>query len=271
MSAFAEAIAQFVSRTAVGAAFDAAEWLDKVAVGLRERSFWTARNTNVQLAQEMKDRVTKILGGQPKGINQATARAELKQLLAEMDYNPGEKAGTIQDLSSDARLNLILRMNTQSAYGFGQFKQGNTPAVLDWWPAQELFRAEIRKEPRDWLQRWIAAGGQTFPGGDAEFSGQRMIALKTDPIWTAISEFDTPYPPFDYNSGMWVRDVDRATAEKLGLISPNEQPTPLAVWRFNDQLQQSVKGIDPELLDVLKREFGDQLEIVDGVAKWVGQ
>ena len=45
-----------------------------------------------------------------------------------------------------------------------------------------------------------------------------MIALKGDPIWTHISAFHLPFPPFDIDSGMDVDGVPREEAEKLGLI-----------------------------------------------------
>src|SRR5574337_1593062 len=110
------------------------------------------------------------------------------------------------------------------AWGYGSWMQGQAPAILNLWPAQELFRAFPRKTHRQWSGedaeniikgepiegRWADAGGQLFDG--------RMIALKNAPIWTDISAFGNPYPPFDFNSGMWVRDVDRETAMKYGLI-----------------------------------------------------
>ncbi|MDD5676585.1 MAG: hypothetical protein PHW60_01160, partial [Kiritimatiellae bacterium] len=40
-------------------------------------------------------------------------------------------AGTIKDLSSDARLNLIIRMQTEMALGLGKFIQSQDPAALD--------------------------------------------------------------------------------------------------------------------------------------------
>ena len=61
-----------------------------------------------------------------------------------------------------------------------------------------------------WQNRWKNAGGK--------FHGGRMIALKDDPVWTKLSAFGTPYPPFDWGSGMGVRDIDRKTAIDLKLI-----------------------------------------------------
>ena len=77
--------------------------------------------------------------------------------------------------------------------------------------------------------RWAAAGG-TFFGG-------RMIALKTDPIWREINRFGVDYPPFDFNSGMDVVDVDRDEAEAIGLLARDEVVEPAAPDDFNAELQ----------------------------------
>lgn len=273
LNPFKEALTKLAGKGIVTGDLGSSEFGDLPA-GLRERAFFSARTTNAHYLQEVKDRLEKILQPQTvvrigddgigrnvtEGMNLATARAELKQILSGLSYNPGEKAGTIQDLSSDARLNLLLRTQTEMAQGYGQYLQGQNADVLDAFPAQELFRAEERKEPREWPTRWMQAGGQIFDGG-------RMIALKNDPIWSAISEFDTPFPPFDFNSGMWVRDVDRAEAESLGLLQPGEEVKP-AVEDFNATLQASVRDVDPELLKSLKESLGDQVVIEGDRIRW---
>lgn len=119
------------------------------------------------------------------------------------------------------RINLQLEQNTKSAQGFGQHVQGTAPGVIDAFPAQELYRAEDREEPRDWEQRWQDAGGTIYGG--------RMIAMKADPVWEKISAFGVAWPPYDYGSGMWVRDIDREEAVALGLMQESDQvPTPAA-------------------------------------------
>ena len=45
-----------------------------------------------------------------------------------------------------------------------------------------------------------------------------MIATKDDPIWTRLSRFNRPYPPFDFEDDMTVDDVSRREAESLGVI-----------------------------------------------------
>lgn len=49
-----------------------------------------------------------------------------------------------------------------------------------------------------------------------------MVALKTSPIWVELSRFGYPYPPFDFNSGMWVRPVSDDDCEALGLLADEE-------------------------------------------------
>jgi hypothetical protein len=108
---------------------------------------------------------------------------------------------------------LLIEIQKQLTDGYRNWMQGQE--VLDAFPAQELFQAEADKDfGANWPSRWVCAGGQLY--------ATRMIALKNDPVWCKISTFGLPYPPFDLNSGMWVRDVDRDEAETLGLIGPRD-------------------------------------------------
>lgn len=93
--------------------------------------------------------------------------------------------------------------------GKAHYDSGITRGTLSAFPAQELIRICDSKTPRDWTDRWNLAGGKTFGG--------RMVALKDDPIWTRISRFGIPWPPFDFGSGMGIRDIDYDEAVKLGL------------------------------------------------------
>lgn len=275
MPPFTEALAQLSARILVPADLSSAQW-SGVPRALRQRALFSARVTIAQLLQGIRDSVESIANPQtvrradrvtpenPEGFvtegkNDATARAEIKQLLQRLGYNPGEKAGGIEDLSSDARINLQLRMNVESAQGYGQWLQGQAPGAIDAFPAQELFRAEEREEPRTWPTRWMQAGGQIFNG--------RMIALKNDPIWSAISAFGNPFPPFDFRSGMWTRDVSREEAIALGLLGENETVAP-AVAEFNAGLEASMRGVKPELLQSLQQSFGDRIVIDGDRVRW---
>lgn len=198
---------------------------------VKERAFFSAKVDREDLLAKFKSVVDEILmpesrieGGvvKSRGLSFAKARTLLRGAVAESGYQPEPgKAGTIQDLGSDPRLDLIIRTNVQTAQGYGEFIQGNTDEALELYPCWELFRLEARKEPRDWKLIWQNAAEQVGDAGAiAALKKGKMVARKDSDIWVAISEFDRPYPPFRYNSGMWIRDVDRDTAVELGVIEP---------------------------------------------------
>ncbi|MBI5693666.1 MAG: hypothetical protein HZC55_26615 [Verrucomicrobia bacterium] len=190
--------------------------LERLAPAIRERAIFSATVTSAEFLDRVDRGVSELLAAKS---DQATVRLGLKQLLQEMGYTAApEKAGGLEDLRSDARLNLILETNIELARGYGQWIQGQQADVLDEWPAQELVREREAAVPRDWAARWADAGGQ--------FYGGRMVALKTDPIWRRLSRFELPYPPFDFNSGMGVADLARDEAEALGLLEPNTELIP---------------------------------------------
>lgn len=214
--------------------------LAKIDVAIRERAVFSARTTNEQYLQSIADVVKEILnpttqqrddGSQyTAGLDQASARLRLKEVLQEIGYSatPGEE-GTIKDLSSDARINLVLQTNVQMAQGYGYWQQGNSAEALDLYPAFELFRAESREQERPWAQDngiWINAAREVNDTGAINawaFHNKRMVARKDSPIWLAISDFGQPYPPFKFNSGMDIMDVDRAEAVELGVIDEDSQ------------------------------------------------
>lgn len=265
---FKEALQKLAGKRTVASALTSAQWFDRVPAALRDRALFSARVTNAQLLQGLRSGVESLL--QPT-TDLATARLEIKRLLQSIGYQPDAKdAGTIKDLSSDARINLQLRQNTESAQGYGNFVQGQAPGAIDAFPAQELYRLEEREEKRDWQTRWNSARGELGAATTAPDGRVAMIALKSDPIWSAISAFGVPWPPYDFNSGMWVRDVDRARAEELGLLAAGA-PAPSNVAAFNTDLQAGVKDLDAATLASLKATFGDRLSIEADAAVWVGQ
>ena len=166
------------------------------------------------------------------------------------------------DPYSKRRLDVLRETNVQQARGYAQHLEGTTEGALLAFPAQELVRIEDREHPRDWIVRWHAAGGRFSDGG-------RMIALKGDPIWTKISRFGTPWPPFDFNSGMGVEDIDRDEAISLGLIGEDDPPPEVPDFGFNDDLEAELPqdGI-AETDKMLRETFGDQVDIRGTTAHW---
>lgn len=193
---------------------------------IRERATFAAGVTNANFLQRVDDAIAKLLSG---SSDRATQRMELKRLQGSLGDSSVDDTD-LTDTRSDARLDLILDTNLQQAQGYGNWKQGQDAAVLEQWPAQELIRVQDSETPRDWSKRWADAGGQFF--------GTRMIALKNDPIWVKLSRFRLPYPPFDFNSGMDVQDVDRDTAVEVGLIGSDDVVEPQS-RDFNQDLEAS--------------------------------
>ena len=268
---FEEAIASRRVKSVLPTTASSAQ-LKQIAPELRERAMFSARTTNARYLEKINNLVTRIVSPETivdpetgerrparpgEYMDIASARLELKKALAAIGYQPDpDKRGGLQDLSSDIRLDTILETNVDMARGYGTWKQGQEPMILDLWPAQELCRQESRDEPRDWQTRWVQAGGKLYGG--------RMIALKNSPIWTAISEFGLPYPPFDYRSGMGVRDVRRDEAVKLGVIDENTQVVP-EDREFNEDLHAEPRVRRGALLDALVESLKGMAKLVDGV------
>jgi len=231
-------------KTLMPTSMDSAQ-LATLTADILERSRFSARVQSAEHLDVLDTGINNLIAGK---TDIATARLQIKQFLARAGYKPedGEEGG-LKDFSSDERINLQLRMNTQQAQGYGQWKQGQDTVILDAFPAQELYRIGDRKEPRNWPLRWAQAGGRTYGGG-------RMIALKDDPIWERISAFGIPYPPFDFGSGMGLIDVSRRVAMAFGIIDRDTQIQPQD-RPFNEDLQ-AVPAILSEILKQLLNASG---------------
>jgi tetratricopeptide (TPR) repeat protein len=193
--------------------------IERLPQWIRDQAFFSARVAQAEILDGMMTRIDTLLGGGERGpglgMDPALFRVEMRQLLDSVSYAPTpDDAGTIKDLRSEARLNVIVRTQEQMATGHGQYLQSTDPEIIDLYPAWELIRLRDSRVKRDWTTRWSEAAGAV---GDTDalrmLSEQgRMIARKDSPIWTQLSRFGRPHPPFDFNSGMDVEDVDRTEA-----------------------------------------------------------
>ncbi|MBB5033168.1 hypothetical protein [Prosthecobacter vanneervenii] len=206
--------------------------------GIRERAVFSARTTNAVYLDALKQRIERFIANGYDG-DMGKLRLELKDILTRLQYDPVKgfpgdeslgippaRAGSLQDLSSDKRINLILNTQVQLMAGKGQEQQGLSEAALDLFPAYELVRLESRRVPREWLKDWKEAAENIEWEGVSKsaFAEGRMIALKNSPIWAAIGSsalfndaLDVSHPPFRFNSGMGWQVRDREAALKWGL------------------------------------------------------
>lgn len=269
-----------------------AEIRGAIAGDIRARAVFTARGANLTFLSRLKTIIDRVANGD---MDRATARWQLKEILRATGYTPeggfpsdlsGEVpeaiAGTLQDLSSDQRLNFIIDTQAALMRGRGQQLRGMTPAELETFPAWELVRVADRSAPRRWSAyedgsppvhqgqtderaRWTIAGGRQIDG--------RMIALKGDPIWGELGgsgnfddALDVDYPPFAFNSGMGWQAVTREECERLHVTGPNgetiddwlalEHPLLVDTQSGLPAPQLSLRAADPALTSAFLRSTG---------------
>lgn len=231
--------------------------LARLPAAIRRQALFSARLNTLAPLVRIGEEIQGILSGQR---SMSEARRDIRAALRAAGYRPPADAqGGLRDHTSKTRLDLILQQNVRAARGYGKWAADMHPDTLDLWPAQELVRVMSRRNPRgDWKRRWAEAGGRLYGG--------RMIALKTSPVWTNLSRFGVPYPPYDYGSGMGVIDIDREESIRLGLIGETESLSPDTV-PFPETTEFSMPGLSgmPDLQDSILKVFGGGAKIDGGV------
>ncbi|MEO0510552.1 MAG: hypothetical protein AAF065_11910 [Verrucomicrobiota bacterium] len=253
------AVNRLDAKTVVGSNLRTRQW-DAVPAAIRDRAFFSAGVENVRVLEEMKRRIASDMVLDPDVAFEGKSAfvADIRRTLG-----ASGDSGRLTDLGSTRRLELIYDMQTVEATEFGRHEMHQTTALLDAFPARELYREAAREVPRKWRKRWSDNKGK--------FYGGRMIAKINDPIWTAISRFSRPYSPFDFGSGMGTRDIERDEAERLGVIAPEETIEPKS-QAFNAELLAGAKDYlaSDAARAMLNQAFGDQIFFKKGKAVWAG-
>lgn len=271
-------LARLDAKTPIGSALRTKEW-EMMPQELRDSAFFSASVTEVQFLAAQQKAIREMID-RAKAVNEEGEsfwkmdRARFLRDLRVLGESIGIphptgrvdgdgiariKEADITDPLSIARLKLVVNTQLEMAYSEGQYRTGLDPDILNEWPALELVRISPRRVPRDWETRWTEAGGTLHEG--------RMIALKTSPIWRAISRFNKPHPPFDFNSGMGVEEIDRDTAEALGLISQGERIV-ADTAALQTPREASLANVPKILREALQQVFGKQLKIDGDVVSW---
>ncbi len=252
-------------KSPIGAALSSSEWSD-VPVALRQRAMFSANVENVRFLQRAQDGLMDFLTANkvatPDGdtMLKTGGRAAFIQQMREFaqaegmgPLDPADEGG-LQDITSERRLGLIFDTLTTQAGSYGFWKQGQDSDVLNEFPAMRFIRVVDVKEPRQSHEQY-----------------QDQVYLKNDPIWsTRINQdFGVPWAPFGWGCGHDTEDVDRDESVQLGLINDNQRVEP-DTRNFNDNLQASTRGLDPDLIEKMKNAFGDQLSIDGDSMAWSG-
>lgn len=238
--------------------------IEQVFTGLKRRAFFSARVESVRFLQKAQQQVADYLASAPREDGALTSRASaISEIMAKArEEGIDTGTGTLTDPGSVSRAKVIVDTNADLARGYVSHVAGASKGARLAFPAQELIRVEERESKRDWLPIWQNAGGQFYAG--------RMIALKEGPVWSKISRFGVPYPPFDYGSGMGVEDVDYDESLRLGVISEDYKPEGDIVEDFNAKVEAQLefKGEEDPAWQFLKSSFGDQITYKDGRITW---
>ncbi len=272
-----QAVARFDRKTPVASVLGSAEWAD-MPVELRESSLWSAGVTYGRFLTGSQEQLSKAIGLRREAVENGEAVVDRSSFIGTMaalvrgGYSMGELTpvepslrGTLRDIGSRARLGLIYDMQVRKALGYSRWKMDQNPTSLNLYPAQRLTRLRPSKIPRDWDLIWQDAGEAVGWEGASQ---DGMVALKTSPIWVEISEFGVPWPPFRYGSGMGLVDVPRNRAEDLGLIESGERLTP-EDGAFTDGLEADTDSMSPAAVAQILEAFGDQVELIGTVLRWV--
>ena len=260
------AVTQLTERKAFPSGMTSRDWESEPAA-IRDRLFFSARVEEERILAAMHERLqVRIALAKSNGATMDKSRfiAEMQQLLREEGYKrpEGVVKGSLRDLKGYRRLSLIWDMNLAQAEGYARWKADMTKDGLANEPCWELIRVMDRVEIREWQQIWEDHDGGFYgaPGVDYPRALGRMIAPKTSPIWTRISRFNSPWPPFDWGSGMGLRGVDIDEAEELGVVKSGDKFTPLAI-PFNKGVKASATNIDERGMESLRSDFGDHIRI----------
>lgn len=267
------AVDQMAGRTVAGSPMLSKEW-EQLPAEIRLRAMFSARVEHERTLSEMQSRILSGLSGEKvDGATMDRSRfvEEMSQMVRATGYKrpEGTSRKSVQNLRSRARLELIWNMNVAQARGYAKWLADMNPDALENEPCYELIRVMDRMEIRNWPQIWADAGGAFYDGAgsndDYPNAPGRMIAKKTDPIWTRISRFNTPWPPFDWGSGMGLRDIGIDEAEAFGIVKPEDdfhedaRKVVVTAAGFNAGHSSSASNLPQPSKESLRSAFGDAI------------
>ena len=278
------ALTHLIAKRVLPTVFSSLELERELPASVAERAFFSARTTLTGYLQQGQALIARLVqpaviaqadgtlrkAGRGESINPAKVRTLMQQHLRDLGYEPEPgKKGKLTDLSSDRRVSLIVNMQTAQARGYARDRSVQTDAILKTFPADRLYRALPRRQKRDWQSRWNNARASLGSGTQATRATSQIgpyVAPKNDPIWPAISRFGTPYPPFDYMSGMRKRSVSASQAKQYGITAPPKPVRDPLSGGLSTRLRPNTGK--PMLAAILKLFPGST--VTKGILKWTG-
>ena len=110
--------AEFILQKAlVGSNLDSSQW-NQIQAGFRNRAFFSSRVAQVNILAAMRDKVREYSEGE---TDISKIRMKIREDLQTLKYDPQGDRGTIHDLFSQARLDVIIKTNVAQARGYMQY------------------------------------------------------------------------------------------------------------------------------------------------------
>ena len=250
------------AKTPLPVALDSESWA-RVHAGIKRQAFFMAAVDDLRLCQVFREVTARMMEGK---LSKVEARQLLNHALAKLNYEPGDDFGTIKDLGTTKRQNLVLETNARMAASMAQriSMRGNIAR-----PAKRLVREGTRRQERNWESRWRTAYAAV--GGEGACAGQ-MVALNESPIWAALSHKKTNALPLDFNSGMGWAYITLAEAKQLGLINEEVIADIKRQGRepaeFDAPLKAHLQKLDPDLKRAAEKLFGSGASLQDDTLTW---
>ena len=160
---------------------------------IRAQAFFSARVAEGHILDRLREVSDAFTRGE---IGQAEARTRLKQFLVSEGYDP--QNGSLSNLASTARLNLILEQNARMGYAVGRWQEGMDPDVKERFPC------------------WRYVGSTALSPRDSHARYAGHVYSKDDPVWHRI------FPPSDFGCKCSVEDCDAPPEKAPKEITPPE-------------------------------------------------
>lgn len=233
--------------------------LQVLANDFTERAFFVSGVEPGIILSDFQDKADKVAAGI---VSYEEAQRAIRETLRQQGYRPPATGqGGIKDLSSWLRIQVVMETNAAMAHGYRNWynwtQDGDTAAF-------KFYRSQGREDPRFWAERWnrarIGLEDEATEAVSSGFIRGEIVgyALPASDIWMRLSRFGTPYPPFDYLSGMNIAPVSAQEAIAAGLKGPSASSS---IPSFNATLESNGEGITRDNLAKIKEALKGAVRI----------